>query len=89
MTAIIRKSTRASGAVDRFCLLTGPKRTRIDLGGVDLVWGLQMKKNEVLFVQLSISKENRQNDGNSLDIDACVRGCRYILPLDLSKTDKN
>jgi hypothetical protein len=36
---------RASGAVDRFCHLTGPKRTRIDLGGVDLVWGWQMKKN--------------------------------------------
>jgi hypothetical protein len=29
----------------RFCHLIGPKQTRIDFGGGNLVWGWQMKKN--------------------------------------------
>jgi hypothetical protein len=34
---------RSSGAVDRLCHLTGPKRTRIDFGGGDLVGGVDQR----------------------------------------------
>ena len=34
---------RSSGAVDRFCHLTGPNRTRIDFGGGDLVGGVDQR----------------------------------------------
>jgi hypothetical protein len=88
-TAIRRCPARSSGTVDIFCHLPSPKRTRIDFGRGDLVWGWQRNKIEVLFVLWSISRGRRRDDGDSQVIDAFVRGGRLILPLDRSKSDKN
>ena len=42
-TAIRRCPVRSSGTVDIFCHLPSPKRTRIDFGGGDLVWGVDQR----------------------------------------------
>ena len=42
-TAIRKCPARSSGAVDIFCNLPSPKRTRIDFGGGDLVGGVDQR----------------------------------------------
>ncbi len=75
-TAIRRCPARSSGTVDILCHLPSPKRTRIDFGRGDLVWGWQRNKIEVLFVLWSISRGRRRDDGDSQVIDAFVMGGR-------------